>query len=135
MGETVGRFLNGFVSDKLGDRRMIRVGVIVMLLGTLMVLLPVGPAALAGLVVLGLGAAPVYPCIIHSTPENFGKENSQALVGIQMASAYCGSTFMPPLFGLLAQYVDVALYPFYLLVFALLMLVMTEWLNRRLAKP
>ena len=82
--------------------------------------------------VIGLGAAPVYPCIIHSTPANFGKENSQALVGIQMASAYCGSTFMPPLFGLIAQYVSVALYPFYLLLFAVLMLVMTEWLTRRL---
>lgn len=133
MGETVGRFLNGFISDRLGDRRMIRIGVLIMLAGTVMVLLPFEATALVGLVTVGLGAAPVYPCIIHSTPSNFGKENSQALVGIQMASAYCGSTFMPPLFGLLAQYANVGLYPFYLLVFAVLMLVMTEWLNRRLA--
>ena len=133
MGETVGRFLNGFVSDKLGDRRMIRIGILIMLAGIGMVLLPVEAVALAGLVTIGLGAAPVYPCIIHSTPANFGKENSQALVGIQMASAYCGSTFMPPLFGLIAQYIHVGLYPFYLLIFAVLMLVMTEWLNRTLA--
>ncbi len=134
MGETVGRFLNGLISDRLGDRVMIRIGVLIMLAGTGMVLLPVEGIALAGLVTVGLGAAPVYPCIIHSTPSSFGKENSQALVGIQMASAYCGSTFMPPLFGLIAQYVDVGLYPFYLLAFAVLMLVMTEWLNRVLAK-
>lgn len=134
MGETVGRFLNGLISDKLGDRAMIRIGVLIMLAGTGMVLLPVEGIALAGLVTVGLGAAPVYPCIIHSTPASFGKENSQALVGIQMASAYCGSTFMPPLFGLIAQYVDVGLYPFYLLAFAVLMLVMTEWLNRVLAR-
>jgi len=132
MGETVGRFLNGFVSDRLGDRLMIRIGVLTMAAGTVLILLPIGAVSLAGLVVVGLGAAPVYPCIIHSTPTNFGKENSQALVGIQMASAYCGSTFMPPLFGLIAQYVDVALYPFYLMFFAGLMLFMTEQLNVKL---
>lgn len=91
--------------------------------------LPVNTISLIGLIVIGLGAAPVYPCIIHATPNNFGKENSQALVGIQMASAYTGTTLMPPLFGLIAQYVRVSLYPWYLLVFAVLMLCMTELLN------
>ena len=129
----VGRFLNGFVADRFGDRKMIRVGIFVMLLGAVLVMLPVDFLALAGLLVIGLGAAPVYPCIIHSTPVSFGKENSQALVGIQMASAYCGSTFMPPLFGLLAQYAGIGLYPFYLLLFAALMLLMIEALNRKLA--
>ena len=85
---------------------------------------------LAGLVVVGLGAAPVYPCIIYATPSNFGKENSQALVGIQMASAYMGTTLMPPLFGVIAQHISVGLYPFYLMIFAGLMLAMTELLNR-----
>lgn len=132
LGEMVGRFLNGFVADRFGDRKMIRVGIFVMLLGAVLVMLPVDFLALAGLLVIGLGAAPVYPCIIHSTPVSFGKENSQALVGIQMASAYCGSTFMPPLFGLLAQYAGIGLYPFYLLLFAALMLLMTEALNRKL---
>lgn len=129
IGETAGRVANGFIADRFGDKRMIRAGVIVMLAGVAMVLVPVNAVSLAGLVVLGLGAAPVYPCIIHATPANFGRENSQALVGIQMASAYCGSTFMPPLFGLIAQYVSVGLYPFYLLAFAVLMLLMTELLN------
>ncbi len=133
-GETAGRFLNGFVADKYGDRQMIRVGIIGMIIGVVMVIQPFETdiIALVGLVVIGLGAAPVYPCIIHSTPTNFGEENSQSLVGIQMASAYVGSTFMPPIFGLIAQYVSVALYPLYLAVFAVLMLFMTELMNKKL---
>ena len=86
--------------------------------------------ALVGLVVVGLGCAPVYPSVIHSTPENFGRENSQAIVGIQMASAYVGCTVMPPVFGLIANHVNIALYPMYLAVIAVLMLFMTEALNR-----
>jgi len=132
LGETVGRFLNGLVADRFGDVKMIRVGVLTMLVGVVLVGLPLKNdiPALVGLVVIGLGAAPVYPCIIHSTPLRFGAKHSQALVGIQMASAYVGSTFMPPLFGLLAQHVSIGLYPLYLGLFALLMLVMTERLNK-----
>lgn len=132
-GETIGRFLNGFVADKYGDRKMIRVGIIGMIIGIIMVILPIKTSivSLVGLVVIGLGAAPVYPCIIHSTPTNFGKENSQALVGIQMASAYVGTTLMPPIFGLIAQYINIGLYPIYLSIFAILMLVMTESLNKK----
>ncbi len=134
MGETVGRVANGFVADRFGDRNMIRVGLVLILAGIGRVLVPINTVALAGLVVVGLGAAPVYPCIIHATPYNFGTENSQALVGIQMASAYTGSTLMPPLFGLIAQHINVGLYPFYLLLFAGLMLVMTELLNRAVGR-
>ncbi|MDD6036187.1 MAG: MFS transporter [Lachnospiraceae bacterium] len=136
LGETIGRFLNGVIADKFGDKRMIRTGVVGMLCGIGMVLLPfkTDVVALCGLVVIGLGAAPVYPCIIHSTPANFGKENSQSLVGIQMASAYCGSTFMPPVFGLIAQFINVSLYPVFLAVFAVLLLVLTEAVNRSVAK-
>lgn len=132
LGETAGRFLNGLVADRFGDVKMIRVGVLTMVAGVVLVGLPLKTdlLALIGLVVIGLGAAPVYPCIIHSTPIRFGVEHSQALVGIQMASAYCGSTFMPPLFGLLAQHISIGLYPLYLGLFALLMLVMTELLNK-----
>lgn len=133
LGETAGRFLNGFIADRFGDRAMIRAGIFVMLAGVVLVALPINALSLAGLLVIGLGAAPVYPCIIHATPTSFGRENSQALVGIQMASAYCGSTLMPPLFGLLAQHISVGLYPYYLLLFAVLMLCMTELLNRTLA--
>lgn len=132
IGMMIGRFLCGFVAEKIGDRLMIRMGILVVLLGLLLLALPLenGLLALIGLCVTGLGCAPIYPSIIHSTPINFGVENSQAIVGVQMASAYIGSTFMPPLFGLLAQHISVGLYPFYLLFFALLMLCMSERLNR-----
>ncbi len=132
IGITVGRFLNGFIADKLGDRQMIRIGLGIMLLGVLCILLPLGidVVPLAGLIIFGLGCAPVYPSIIHSTPENFGAENSQAIIGIQMASAYTGTMVMPPLFGWIASHVTIGLYPVYLALLAALMLVMTERLNR-----
>lgn len=133
IGITAGRILNGFITDRFGERTMIRVGILGVCLGVVMIAVPceTNLLALAGLVVIGLGAAPIYPCIIHSTPVNFGKENSQSLVGIQMASAYVGSTFMPSVFGLIAQHIDIGLYPFYLGIFAVLMLVMTEILNKK----
>ena len=124
LGITFGRFLSGFVADRLGDRRLIRIGTLTVLAGAVLVLLPLPLhfPALAGLIVIGLGCAPIYPSIIHSTPANFGAENSQAIIGVQMASAYLGSTFMPPLFGLLAAHVSIGLYPAYLLLFGGLML-------------
>ena len=111
---------------------MIRIGAAVMAIGVLLILLPLpfDLPALAGLVIFGLGCAPVYPSIIHSTPGNFGEENSQAIIGIQMASAYVGSTFMPPLFGLIAQHVSLRLYPVFLALLLVLLFVMTEKLNR-----
>ena len=132
LGITFGRFLNGFVADRMGDRRMIRIGIVVMALGVVLILLPLRSdlPSLAGLVIFGLGCAPVYPSIIHSTPANFGKENSQAIIGVQMASAYVGSTFMPPLFGLIAQHLSLKLFPIYLALLLLALLLMTEGLNR-----
>lgn len=128
LGITFGRFLSGFIADRLGDRQLIRLGTLIMLLGTLFILLPLKSDgfALAGLIVLGFGGAPIYPAIIHATPANFGKENSQSVIGIQMAAAYVGTTFMPPLFGTLVQYVSIRLYPFYLLVFGLIVLISSE---------
>lgn len=132
LGITFGRFLCGFVTEKFGDRRLIRFGIITAIIGIVMVGLPVGinTLALAGLVVIGLGCAPIYPSIIHSTPSNFGNENSQAIIGIQMASAYVGSTFIPPLFGLIAGYISIGTFPIYLLFFAALMLIMSERLTK-----
>jgi fucose permease len=89
--------------------------------------------ALAGLIIVGLGCAPIYPAIIHSTPSNFGPQNSQAIIGIQMASAYTGSTLMPPIFGVIADKINIGLYPFYLLFFVVLMIMMSERLNRTIA--
>lgn len=132
LGITFGRFLNGFITDRLGNRNMIRIGLSIITVGLLAVILPLQIVllTLVGLVLMGLGCAPIYPCIIHETPRNFGPENSQAIIGIQMASAYTGSTFMPPLFGILANFTTIALYPVYLSLFLALMLVMTEKLNR-----
>lgn len=134
IGITVGRFLGGFITEKLGDKLLVRIGTAVMLVGVALVLIPFESNAfsIVGFVVFGFGCAPVYPCIIHSTPERFGEDNSQAIIGIQMASAYTGSTFMPPVFGLLAQYVDIALLPVYLLLFTVLLLVLTECLNAKM---
>ena len=132
LGITFGRFLNGFVADRLGDRSMIRLGALVMGAGALLILLPVPSPfpALAGLLIFGLGCAPVYPSIIHATPANFGAENSQAVIGVQMASAYVGTTFMPPLFGLLANAISLRLFPPFLAALLALLIGMTEKLNR-----
>ena len=131
-GITFGRFLSGFVADQLGDRRLIRIGIATAGAGCLLVALPVtgAGAALAGLLLIGFGCAPIYPSIIHATPFNFGKENSQAVIGIQMASAYMGNIFMPPLFGLIASRIHMGLFPVYLFFFAVLMFLMSEKLNK-----
>ena len=132
LGITGGRFLCGFVTDKLGDRAMIRIGNGVSLLGILLVMLPVSSdiPALAGLVTIGVGNAPVFPSAIHATPYYFGSRNSQAIIGVQMASAYVGITFMPTLFGWLSSFVGIGMYPVYMLVFALLLIFMSERLGR-----
>ena len=128
IGMTVGRFLSGFVTDKLGDRRMIVIGTCILTCGIIALMIPVNSyiVALVGFIVIGFGCAPIYPCIIHSTPDNFGAENSGAIIGIQMASAYVGTTFIPPLFGLLGNLIGFAIMPVYLLVFIALMITMTE---------
>jgi len=128
LGITVGRFLSGFIADRLGDRNMIRLGLAFIFVGVLAVWLPIPQTfvALNGLVLIGLGCAPIYPAIIHSTPANFGAENSQAIIGVQMAAAYTGFVVMPPLFGFLATYFTAAIFPPYLLILAALILVMTE---------
>lgn len=131
LGITFGRFVSGFITDKLGDKLMIRYSCFITLVGVLLIALPLGASlpALIGLVVAGIGGAAVYPCVIHSTPEHFGREYSHAIVGIQMASAYCGSTLMPPIFGFIAQNLHIGIYPFYLLIFVLLMLFTSERVN------
>ena len=135
IGITAGRFLSGFVTGRLGDRRTIVIGTCVLSCGIIAMAVPVGVPALsaAGFVVAGLGCAPVYPCIIHATPGNFGAENSGAIIGMQMAGAYTGSTFIPPLFGLLGGAAGFAVLPCFLLAFAVLMITMTE-LSFRAAK-
>lgn len=123
LGMTAGRFISGFITSRLGDRKMIRLGTIIALLGVFLLVLPIDSNALrfAGFIIIGLGCAPIYPSIIHATPASFGQENSQAIIGIQMAFAYIGSTFMPPLFGLIAQYISMKLLALYLALFFIAM--------------
>ena len=124
---TAGRAFSGFLTLKLNDTQMIRLGQGFILLGVVLLLLPFGSAgSLSGLILIGLGCAPVYPSIIHSTPEHFGADKSQALIGVQMASAYVGTCLMPPIFGFIANHVSVSLFPVYLLAILIFMAVMHE---------
>lgn len=134
IGITVGRALSGFLTMKLNDVQMIRLGQGIIAAGILTLFLP-GPAflSLAGLILIGLGCAPVYPCIIHSTPAHFGADKSQAVIGVQMASAYIGTCIMPPIFGLIANHISVGLFPLYLLLILILMFIMHELLTRKTA--
>lgn len=130
LGITLGRLICGFITERIGDKKMVRLGEGLILLGLAALVLPGdGRMVLAGLIFIGLGCAPVYPSIIHSTPTHFGAENSQSIMGFQIACAYIGSTLMPPFFGILAQHITIRLYPCYLLVFALVMLFSWEWVN------
>ena len=130
IGMTIGRFFNGFLTYKLSDKALIRLGQGIMLLGVAVMLLPFGTVgAMAGLLLIGLGCAPIYPCVIHSTPDHFGEENSQAIIGVQMAAAYTGVCLMPPLFGILANHISVSLLPLYVGGITALMIFMCERLN------
>ena len=135
LGITLGRFFNGFIAMRLSDNSMIRMGFGIIGLGIVLLFLPFGNLfALLGLVTVGLGCAPVYPCIIHSTPTHFGIDKSQALVGVQMASAYVGTSLMPPLFGFLSGYMGLGLLPWYLLAILLLMIVMCRRMRQKTAQ-
>ena len=132
IGITIGRALSGFVTMKLNDVQMIRLGQVLIAVGILIMFLPFGQTlSLVGLIVIGLGCAPIYPCIIHSTPTHFGADKSQAIIGIQMASAYVGTLLMPPVFGLIANHITVALLPVYLFIILILMFVMHEALTKK----
>lgn len=132
IGITVGRFLSGFLTMRFTDPQMIRLGCAFLFVGIAALAIPLHAVWLSALafVIIGLGCAPVYPCVIHSTPTYFGEDKSQAIVGVQMACAYTGTMLMPPLFGMVAQWTTIALLPWFLLAFTLLMAGMHEWLRR-----
>ena len=137
IGITVGRAISGFVADKAGDKRLIRIGSAGVILSCVLVALPLKTyyLAAAGFVLMGLGCAPIYPSIVHATPDNFGKQYSQSIIGVQMAFAYLGNTFMGPLFGVIAQYTTIKLLPLYVGVFTILLVVLTEMVYRLVKKP
>jgi fucose permease len=133
IGITSGRFISGFLTMKFNNRQMIRLGQAFIAVGIIALLLPFGRALLlAGFFIIGLGCAPIYPSLLHETPRNFGSDKSQAIMGIQMASAYIGSTFMPPLFGRLATYLSFKAFPFFIGGILLLNILMVELVNRKI---
>lgn len=132
IGITTGRAISGFATFKFNDSQMVRIGQGIMLAGIIIMLLPISKTlAMIGIVAIGVGCAPVYPSLIHSTPDHFGADKSQSIIGLQMASAYLGTCLMPPLFGVLANALSIGLMPFYLLALLALMIVTHEQLCRR----
>ena len=135
LGITIGRFLAGFISIKLNNKQMIRVGQAICITGGILLSITYSSnIQLIGLICIGLGCAPIYPAMLHDTPNRFGKELSQGIMGIQMATAYVGSTFMPPLFGAISKIIGFEILPYFLLILMILMLVMTERVNK-VCKP
>lgn len=131
---TLGRFLTGFVSYRLSNPKLIRIGGLTILTGVGLLLIPLPlPLTLAGFVLIGLGCAPIFPCMLHETPVRFGADHAQAIMGFQMAVAYIGATFLPPLFGFIANATTLALLPFFLFAYILLLLASSEALRRRTA--
>ena len=136
IGITAGRFLSGFLTLLLNDMQMIRLGQGLIAVGIITLLLPFGTiTSLVGLILIGLGCAPVYPSIIHATPANFGEDKSQAMIGVQMASAYAGTCLMPPVFGLVANHLGISLLPFYLMVILIVMVFMHERMFFKIQQP
>ena len=132
IGLTVGRAVNGFLTVKFSDAQMIRAGQVVIAIGLITILLSPGIVlTIVGLVLTGLGCAPIYPCIIHSTPNHFGADKSQAVIGVQMASAYTANCIMPAMFGLIANSISVSLLPVYLLIALVSMAVAHEKLESK----
>ena len=132
IGLTIGRAMSGFLTVRINDKNMIRLGQGIIVGGLVLMFLPFGSiVSLVGLMLIGLGCAPIYPCVIHSTPSHFGADKSQAIIGVQMASAYMGTLVMPPLFGLIANHLSASWLPLYLAGIVLLMILMCEALNKK----
>ncbi len=135
-GLMLGRLIAGFISNRIGDRKLIRAGLVVEALGILLVLIPGSQyhTAAAGFLMIGTGMGPIYPSIQHMAPANFGKKYSASVIGLQMASAYIGSTFMPTVFGFIQQNAGIAIMPVYLLIFAALNFAFLELAYRKIGK-
>ncbi len=135
IGITAGRVISGFITMKLNDNQMIILGESLILIGIILMIIPaINIVSLIGFIIIGLGCAPIYPSIIHSTPYNFGAENSQAIIGVQMASAYVGTSIMPPLFGYIANHISISLLPFYLILILILMFIMHKLMIKKTIK-
>lgn len=134
IGITLGRFINGFLTLKLSDKKLIKLGLFIIVIGVALMFIPLNLTTIIGFILIGLGCAPIYPSIIRLTPELFGEENSQAMIGVQMACAYLGVLLMPPLFGVLADNFTISLLPIYLLIILIVMIVMNFITNKKAVK-
>ncbi|CAM3997980.1 MFS transporter [Saccharibacillus endophyticus] len=134
-GITIGRLITGFITLKVGNRALILAGQIISVIGAILLMLPLPDVVvLVGFVLIGLGFAPVYPGLIHETPARFGRANSAKLIGYQMAVAYTGTTFIPPLFGVLASQAGIGLFPIVTLLLVVFMLLSSEQVNRAIKR-
>ncbi len=134
IGMALGRFSSGILALKCTSQQMIKIGQCITLIAIALLLLPLSPIATSGaLFLIGLGNGPIFPNMIHLTPENFGKERSQAVVSIQMSASYISILLAPVLFGLLAQFISLALFPYYLCAMLFIMLLGT-FLTRKSIK-
>ena len=135
IGITFGRFLSGFLTVKINNLNMIRIGQSLVILGALLMIIPFSNTTqVIGFVVLGLGCAPIFPSMLHETPNRFGKRISQGIMGIQMATAYVGSTFMPPIVGYVSNKIGFGIFPFIIAIIGVIMFLSTENINRLLSK-
>lgn len=133
IGITVGRGLNAIIALKLKDRTMVRIGLTIIAIGIIVMIIPASSIiTLIGLILIGLGCAPIYPSLIHATPDSFGEDKSQAVIGIQMAFAYIGVLALPPLFGFIADFTDISLLPVYITILFVVMLISFERLQKKI---
>lgn len=134
-GITIGRFITGFITFKINNRTLIRMRKIIALAGAKLLFLPLPSTfSLVCFVMGGLGLAPMFPCMLHETPTRFGKKHSQTIMGYQMAVAYSGSTFMPPLLGFIASHSTIGIFAICIVVIVAAMLLSSEKLNSLLTK-
>lgn len=131
LGITLGRFITGFLTIGLNSKSLIRIGQILILSGVSMLFFVSGWGNMIAILFIGIGCAPIYPSMLHETPNRFGKENSSILMGIQMASAYIGTTFIPPIIGLISDKVSLGIYPVALLVITIIMGISSETMNKK----
>ena len=134
IGITVGRIINGFLTMKLKDKTLIKLGIAVLMVSVILLFIPNTITTIIAFILIGLGCAPIYPSIIKSTPRLFGEENSQAMIGVQMAFAYIGVLLMPPLFGVISGVLSLKILPVYLLTILILMIIMNEITNKSRTK-
>ncbi len=130
-GITIGRFVTGFITMKVNNTALIRAGQVIALTGSVLLLLPLPNVfTISSFIIIGTGCAPIFPCMIHETPIRFGKENSQSIIGYQMAFAYTGATFLPPVLGFIAARMTISIFPFFILTYFIIMILCSERINR-----